>query len=58
MATWTSCSYYPALRFYPLQVTRYWIDNLDMLLEELFGPGCDGVTMDTPSAIVEMKFNQ
>lgn len=37
---------------------RYWIDQLDILLEELLGPGCEGFSIDEPTAIVKMTFNQ
>lgn len=37
---------------------RYWIDQVDMVLEEMFGPGCEGFSIDEPTAIVEMTFNQ
>lgn len=37
---------------------RYWIDNIEDLLIGLFGPGCDGFSMDTPTSITEMKFNR
>jgi len=37
---------------------HYWVDQVDMLLEELFGPECDGFSIDTPTAMVKMMFNQ
>jgi len=36
---------------------RYWIDQVDMLIEEMFGPGCKGFSMDTPNVISECDFN-
>lgn len=35
---------------------RYWIDQLDMWIEEMFGLGCEGFSMDTPDGILECDF--
>lgn len=31
---------------------RYYIDQVDMLIEEMFGLGCEGFSMDTPDVII------
>ena len=35
---------------------RYWIDSLEMLIEEQLGPGCEGFSIDTPTSITKCRF--